>query len=365
MSTIYSDSFLHNLERIRAKNKRQMGRKQENQEHVSEDFQSTLSKLSNNKKDIKQKETEVLASMETGEELALSVLTPDNIGEARGRLSSSLLNARSERAVSEGIESFSPNLQCIEQSLKGVKTTAHSVKEELRLNDSAKLEKTELAKIATIEPILKTDSVPTTPVIVRSRRLKGYNSFVESQPSASIGLGGIKEKIVAAGKYHGVDANLSLAIAEAESSYRSNVVSEDGHKTKGVFQLLDSTGKQMKELHGITEPYNPFDPSMNAFLGVGYLKRLMGYFSKDTKLDAYRKTAAAETKEDLEKLALAAFNAGEGNVVRAQQKAKAAGKNPASYQEIALYLPKSTQKYVDKVLLRKASMSRNSFEELA
>ncbi len=159
----------------------------------------------------------------------------------------------------------------------------------------------------------------------------------------------IKNTITAAGKYFGIDPNLGLAVAEAESSFNVQAVSKDGYASKGLFQLLDSTAGLMKGYTGTTEDYDPFDSAQNTYLGMGYLRRLHDLFSSKNDLGFNIKTQQASSAEDLEKLAVAAFNAGEGSVAKAQQQAQEDGKDPTLFSSIESYLPKSTQSYVEKV----------------
>jgi membrane-bound lytic murein transglycosylase MltF len=67
----------------------------------------------------------------------------------------------------------------------------------------------------------------------------------------------------------------------------------------------------------------------------------------------------------LEKLAVAAFNAGEGRVAAAQGRTEKAGGDPASYGDVAVYLPKTTQEYVDRVLRFKSTFEREASAESA
>jgi soluble lytic murein transglycosylase-like protein len=159
----------------------------------------------------------------------------------------------------------------------------------------------------------------------------------------------LEDLISDAGRHHGIDPNLSVAVARAESSLRPNAVSSDGHHSKGIFQLLDHTGKSMMEKLDVEGSYKPFDPKLNAHLGVGYLRRLHNLFSKESNLGFNIKTFPVKSAEDLEKVSVAAFNAGEGRVARAQKKALAAGKDPGSYDAIEPYLPASTRSYVERV----------------
>lgn len=87
----------------------------------------------------------------------------------------------------------------------------------------------------------------------------------------------------------GVDANLALAVASAESNFNPYALSPAG--AIGVMQLMPATAAQL----GV----DPHDPGQNIQGGVSYLRRLLSEFGGDT--------AAA----------LAAYNWGPGNVKKA------------------------------------------------
>jgi hypothetical protein len=193
---------------------------------------------------------------------------------------------------------------------------------------------------------VKTEQIekPQPPVIKsisRTRALRQYSRNFNREDLSDI--------ISTAGRYHGVDPGLSLAVADAESSFRADAVSQDGHASKGIFQLLDSTAQDMIDKFKVGETYDPFDPAMNAYLGVGYLRRLHDIFSEETPLNGKLKTIPVKSAVDLEKVAVAAFNAGEGNVADAQHRAAAAGKDPTKYSSLEPYLPASTRVYVARV----------------
>ncbi|HQH28076.1 MAG TPA: transglycosylase SLT domain-containing protein, partial [Oligoflexia bacterium] len=213
-------------------------------------------------------------------------------------------------------------------------------------------------KTAPPVPVLPVgESPPAVPRLVSAKRVYGSSSAAYQSTARRFEVGQIKDIVVTAGKFHGVDPTLSLAVAEAESAYRHDAVSSDGHASKGVFQLLDSTGKHMMGLSGVKDAYDPFDPGMNAFLGVGYLRRLMDIFKSSTKIGANMATTPAKSSHELEKLAVAAFNAGEGNVVRAQEKARALGKNPAEFAAVEPHLPSITREYVQRVARIRADLA--------
>jgi soluble lytic murein transglycosylase-like protein len=152
-----------------------------------------------------------------------------------------------------------------------------------------------------------------------------------------------------AGAKHGVDPLLGLAVAASESSFNPLAISNDGMMSKGLFQLLDTTGKEIHEQHGYQTPYNPFDPALNVDLGVSYLRRLHDLFSTTNVLTNNIATSPAANSTSLEKLAVAAFNAGEGRVASAQRRAERAGGDPSNFAAVAPYLPDSTQEYVNRV----------------
>jgi len=93
--------------------------------------------------------------------------------------------------------------------------------------------------------------------------------------------------IVEAAKKFDVDAALVSAVIKAESDFNSREVSNKG--ARGLMQLMPSTAERF----GVTDSY---DPAANIYGGVRYLRWLLQTFNGNADL------------------AVAAYNAGEGNV---------------------------------------------------
>lgn len=104
-----------------------------------------------------------------------------------------------------------------------------------------------------------------------------------------------------------VDQALLRAVVEAESDFNPNEVSRTG--AVGLMQLMPGTAKEL----GVADPYNPYD---NLTGGAKYLNTLLKRYHGDVSM------------------ALAAYNAGPGNVDKA--------KGIPNFPE--------TQKYVNRIM---------------
>ena len=125
---------------------------------------------------------------------------------------------------------------------------------------------------------------------------------------------------------YGVEENLIYAIIKAESNFNPNAVSTQ--KAKGLMQLIDSTAEEVASKNKIElTDESIFDPETNINLGTKYIAILL------------------EKYECIE-VALAAYNAGSGNV----DKWIANGTIKADGSDIENIPYKETNTYVRKIM---------------
>lgn len=151
-----------------------------------------------------------------------------------------------------------------------------------------------------------------------------------------------------------------LGIIQTESNFDPLAISSDGFESKGLFQLLDKTGLTIKRRINDPERYDPWNVEQNVKYGVSYFDYLNEIFKVETILGNGLKTIPVQNERELEKFAIAAFNAGEGRVATAQALAKKNGLNPSIFDNVARYLPKTTINYVQKVLATRENFVNSS-----
>ncbi|MFZ5639451.1 MAG: lytic transglycosylase domain-containing protein [Bacillota bacterium] len=152
-------------------------------------------------------------------------------------------------------------------------------------------------------------------VLPPGKTLSGGHSSVDSNYSANYGAD-FQNLIAQAAKKYDLNQDLLEAVIKVESNY--NPQARSGAGAMGLMQLMPGTAKEL----GVD---NPYDPAQNIDGGAKYLRKMMDQFNGDVRL------------------ALAAYNAGPGNVRK--------------YDGIPPF--KETQTYVKKVL------NQTSFDYLA
>lgn len=120
-----------------------------------------------------------------------------------------------------------------------------------------------------------------------------------------------------AARLTGVPVGLIAAVMKVESEFNPSARSPAG--AIGLMQLMPSTARSL----GV----NPYDPQQNVIGGAKYLAQMLKRYGGNVYL------------------ALAAYNAGPGNVDKAIKKA-----GTRDWNAVKRYLPKETQNYVPKVL---------------
>ena len=102
----------------------------------------------------------------------------------------------------------------------------------------------------------------------------------------------------------GVDLALVLAVIQKESSFDPKTHSSAG--AKGLMQLMPATAKWL----GLKDTSKLYTPAVNIKYGVKYLKYLWNEFAEVESGDISR----AELGQKASRMAIAAYNAGQGNV---------------------------------------------------
>ena len=134
---------------------------------------------------------------------------------------------------------------------------------------------------------------------------------------ASAGYQAVQGSLTAASLSHGVDYELLKAVVVAESAFNPKAVSHKG--AVGLMQIMPATARRygVQSEPGLSIASKLTDPEINIRTGTRYLADLLRMFGGETEL------------------AVAAYNAGEGAVMRA-------GNRIPNYKE--------TQAYVKKVM---------------
>ncbi|NVO05978.1 MAG: lytic transglycosylase domain-containing protein [Rhodoferax sp.] len=157
------------------------------------------------------------------------------------------------------------------------------------------------------------DNVPAPLVQHSAQAADGSNA---AQPSTVPWYQHIQQ----AARAYGVDAHLLQAVVQVESNFDPSVVSRSG--AIGLMQIMPATAAGFIGLQGTRASLarQLQDPAINVHAGALYLRSLMDSFS--SRLD----------------LALAAYNAGAGNVRKAGNRVPPNGQTPLFVKKVtALY----------------------------
>ncbi len=173
---------------------------------------------------------------------------------------------------------------------RNMKIEAYAVEEEtihLTMQGGGKLS----LPITRIERIVD-DEIVTAEVVEEVRKIVEEGVFPRrswrfSESSQPLFQSKYNDIIIEASRHWDVDAALVSAVIKAESDYNPRIVSHKG--ARGLMQLMPATAQRF----GVT---NSFDPRENIFGGTRYLRWLLKKFDGNADL------------------AVAAYNAGEGNV---------------------------------------------------
>lgn len=154
-------------------------------------------------------------------------------------------------------------------------------------------------------------------------------------------------------------ANTLEAVYAQESSFGILMGKRGSTRAAGHFQFELKTARR----YGLSVSKlndQRFDVNRAASAAARYLKDLNTWFGKRTALSEGLRTVSVKSVSERKKFVLGAFNAGEGRVAGAQRLAEKAGKDPQLWSDVAGYLAKETQQYVERVLLYEAEFALKS-----
>jgi len=158
----------------------------------------------------------------------------------------------------------------------------------------------------------------------------------------------LADAITHASGHAGVEPSLSLAVAVAESSLNPSARSADG-LSSGTFQVTGPTASDIRRRFRTGDLVRP-PGSDDVALGVAHLRYLDDLFARDARLGRDLRTVPIDDDAERRRFAVAAYNAGEGRVARAQERAAALRRDPTRFESVRAFLPNITQRYVDRVM---------------
>ena len=170
------------------------------------------------------------------------------------------------------------------------------------------------------------------------------------------------------------DDNDTLTVNTLEAIYAQESSFGKARRKRGMagaagdFQLERETAKRLG-LTVTTRNDERFDADNAAAASAKYLKIHDRTFRKKTILSGTLSTTPMEDPNERKKFSLAAFNAGEGRIAKAQILAKQHGKDPTKWDDVKEYLTaagasvtksREIQRYVEKILEYELEFSEKS-----
>jgi hypothetical protein len=167
----------------------------------------------------------------------------------------------------------------------------------------------------------------------------GWNKGLYSEMQRSKSSPEIEKAVLNAAKATGLDKNLILATIKKESTFNPNALS--GSNARGLMQIIPGWHRDTAKAYGIQNDQQFYDVAKNIAYGSHYLSDLMRTFS-------FNRT------NDQVKIALTAYNQGQGEVTNAILKAAKRHnkeKSKVTYEEMVSFIGQAQGKeYAGKVL---------------
>ncbi len=168
-------------------------------------------------------------------------------------------------------------------------------------------------------PATSPKPVPQAPAVQPQTDAGPEAIFQSFEPTQVDRIVAVKPHIEAAARRYDLEPELIYGVIWVESRFQPKAKSPAG--ARGLMQLMPQTAAALAKQMGVARPRS-YDPAFNVMAGSYYLRRLLDRYEGD------------------EVLALAAYNAGAGNVNK--------------WRERGLDLPEYSQKYVGAVLEARA-----------
>ncbi len=167
----------------------------------------------------------------------------------------------------------------------------------------------------------------TDTIAPKATDTEDFSSYLDSTEASSTASSTmtLEEIFQEASETYGVDVNLLKAIAKQESNFDPDSTSSSG--AQGIMQLMPATAESL----GVEDAYDPYENIMG---GAKYISQMLARYNGDTSL------------------ALAAYNAGSGNV------AKYGGIPP--FTETQNYVKKVTAYYNEGVTVPETSYVKSA-----